>query len=127
MKYFLRVVVSVTLVACTTTTRPTETTTLTINKTATPESSPATVATNGVPTHEIVNSIAFPDPNEYEWQLIARGLNRPLDIQSASDDSGRLFIVEKPGMIRIYQGDELLKVPFLNITSRVNDLDREQG
>ncbi len=126
MKYLIRVVLSVTLVACTNTTRPTGMTTLTVNQTATPAASAATVITTGIPPTEIGNAI-FPDPNHYEWQLITRGLDRPLDIQSASDDSGRLFIVEKAGIIRIYQEGELLKPPFLNIVSRVNDLDREQG
>jgi glucose/arabinose dehydrogenase len=127
MKYFIRVVVSVTLVACTNTTRPAETATLTINQTAMRAASPTAISTTGMPPTETVHIPAFPDPDQYEWQLIARGLDRPLDIQSAPDHSGRLFIVEKPGMIRMYEGDALLENPFLNIVSRVNDLDREQG
>jgi glucose/arabinose dehydrogenase len=126
MKYFLWVVFSVTLVACTNTTRPTGTATPTINQTSIPQAAPATVITTGTLPAEIGNTI-FPDPDHYAWQLLVRGLHRPLDIQSAFDDSGRLFIVEKPGMIRIYERDELLELPFLNIASRVNDSDREQG
>jgi glucose/arabinose dehydrogenase len=127
MKYFIRVVFSVTLVACANTTRPTGTTTLTINQTSTPTASLATASTPGIRLPEIANATAFPAPLHYEWQLIAGGLHRPLDIQSAADNSGRLFLVEKPGIIRIYQEGELLKTPFLNIPARVNDLDREQG
>ncbi|MCI0553025.1 MAG: hypothetical protein L0287_18925, partial [Anaerolineae bacterium] len=40
---------------------------------------------------------AFPDPNAYTWQLVASGLERPLDLQP--DGSGRLYIVEKLGHI----------------------------
>lgn len=128
MKHLIQVIFSVTLVACSTSTATsTGTVTPTINKTLTPATSPTTGITSGIQPAEIVNAIAFPDSNNYEWQLIARGLNRPLDIKSAADDSGRLFVVEKPGIIRIYQEGELLKAPFLNIASRVNDLDREQG
>jgi glucose/arabinose dehydrogenase len=127
MKYLIWVVFSATLVACTNAATSTGTTTLTINQTSTPATSPAIFITPAIQTTETGNTIAFPDSNNYEWQLIAEGLQRPLDIQSAADDSGRLFIVEKPGSIRIYQEGELLKTPFLNIPARVNDLDREQG
>jgi glucose/arabinose dehydrogenase len=127
MKYLIRVVFSVTLVACANTAPSTGTATRAINQTSTPATSPATFITSAIQPTESGNTTAFPDSNNYEWQLIAGGLHRPLDIQSAADDSGRLFIVEKPGTIRIYQAGELLKTPFLNITARVNDLDREQG
>lgn len=69
----------------------------------------------------------FPNPNNYEWRLIASGLNRPVDVQSAFDDSGRIFIIEKYGVIRIYENDRLLEPPFLNIEDRVNDDSNEMG
>jgi glucose/arabinose dehydrogenase len=69
----------------------------------------------------------FPDADQYEWRLIASGLNRPVDIQSAHDGSGRLFIVEKYGVIRVYQNGQLLDQPFLNIDDRVNDEGNEMG
>jgi glucose/arabinose dehydrogenase len=59
--------------------------------------------------------------------LIAKGLRRPVDIQPANDGSDRLFIVEKEGFIRTYQDDQLLDVPFLDITDRVNDSGNEMG
>jgi glucose/arabinose dehydrogenase len=126
MKYFMWVVFSVTLAACTNTIRPTGTATLAVNQTPTLQTAPATVITTGTPPAEIGNAI-FPDPDHYEWQLVARELHRPVDIQSALDGRGRLFIVEKHGMIRIYEGTEILEPPFLDIVSRVNDSDREQG
>lgn len=69
----------------------------------------------------------FPNPNNYEWRLIASGLNRPVDVQSALDGSGRLFIIEKYGVIRVYENGQLLEQPFLNIDDRVNDDSNEMG
>ena len=67
----------------------------------------------------------FPNPDNYTWQLIASGLNRPVDLQA--DGSGRLFVVEKIGRIRIIENGQLLDTPFLNIVSRVNSGGNEQG
>jgi glucose/arabinose dehydrogenase len=70
-------------------------------------------------------SAGFPDPNAYAWQLIASGLDRPVDLQV--DGSGRLFIVEKQGHIHIIQGNRLVETPFLDIQDRVNDTSNEMG
>ena len=71
------------------------------------------------------NASAFPDPNTYTWQQIASGLTRPVDLQA--DGSGRLFILEKAGRIRIFQNGQLSSAPFLDITDRVNDDSNEMG
>ncbi len=47
------------------------------------------------------------------------GLSQPVHITHASDGSGRLFIVEQSGRIRIVKNSVLLDTPFLNITGRV--------
>jgi glucose/arabinose dehydrogenase len=75
----------------------------------------------------VVNASSFPDANTYEWTLIASGLQRPVDIQPANDGSGRLFIIEKQGDIRIYENGQLLDAPFLDITDRVNAGSNEMG
>jgi len=54
------------------------------------------------------------------------GFTAPLDFQTPDDGSGRLFIVEQRGTIRIISGGSLLTSPFLDITSKVND-SGEQG
>jgi len=69
----------------------------------------------------------FPDPGLYEWRTIASGFRKPLDIQHAGDNSGRLFIVEQRGVIRILQNGLVLEQPFLDITDRVFDRGNEQG
>jgi glucose/arabinose dehydrogenase len=53
--------------------------------------------------------------------------SQPVAIANAGDGSGRLFIVEQPGRIRIYNGSQLLATPFLNITNIVNSNGSEQG
>ncbi|MCQ3937435.1 MAG: glucose dehydrogenase [Chloroflexi bacterium] len=74
-----------------------------------------------------VGASQFPNPDDYEWRLIASGLTRPVDIQSARDGSGRLFVIEKYGAIRIFKDGTLLPQPFLNIDDRVNDTSNEMG
>ncbi len=59
--------------------------------------------------------------------FISSGVSQPVQVASAPGDaSGRLFIVEKPGTIRIWNGTSILPTPFLDISSRVTD-GGEQG
>jgi glucose/arabinose dehydrogenase len=48
------------------------------------------------------------------------GLSQPVHIAHAGDGSGRLFVVEQGGRIRIIKGGVLLTKPFLDIKSRVS-------
>jgi glucose/arabinose dehydrogenase len=59
-------------------------------------------------------------------RLLVNGLSDPVDLQSAPGDTSRLFIVEKTGTIRIFQGGALVQRPFLDITSRMSN-GSEQG
>lgn len=47
------------------------------------------------------------------------GLSSPIDFQVAKDGSGRFFVVEQGGTIRIIKNKKLVAKPFLNITSLV--------
>ncbi len=59
-------------------------------------------------------------------QSIASGFSSPVDITHANDD--RLFIVEKPGRIRIIEADgDVLSTPYLDIQGRVNSTAGERG
>jgi len=78
-------------------------------------------------TAQPITATQFPKPNDYEWRLFTTGLNRPVDIQSPRDGSGRLFIIEKYGAIRIHKDGAILPQPFLNIDDRVNDSSNEMG
>lgn len=67
------------------------------------------------------NTVAeLPDPAGYSWQLVVSGLNQPEGLANAGDGSGRLFIIEQPGLIRIVKDGSLLPTPFLDLTSKVN-------
>ena len=71
------------------------------------------------------NASTFPDANAYQWQLIASGLERPVDLQT--DGSGRLFVIEKLGHIHIIENGGLIETPFLIIEDRVNNSSNEMG
>ncbi|HUG35059.1 MAG TPA: PQQ-dependent sugar dehydrogenase [Anaerolineales bacterium] len=77
------------------------------------------------PTDALPGASTFPDADAYSWESIASGLVRPVDLQP--DGSGRLFIVEKPGHIHIFQNGQLVTEPYLNIEDRVNDFSNEMG
>jgi uncharacterized protein (TIGR03437 family) len=52
-------------------------------------------------------------------QRVVSGLAQPTDIQSPVDGTGRLFILEQAGRIRIVKNGSLLEAPFLDIRNRV--------
>jgi glucose/arabinose dehydrogenase len=47
------------------------------------------------------------------------GLNFPVYVTHAGDGSGRLFVVEKDGLIRIIEGGQILAEPFVDIRDQV--------
>lgn len=63
------------------------------------------------------------------WQLFAEDLSSPTAIVDPEDGSGRLFVLEKTGTIRVIQGGVLLPDIFLDLRDRViQKLDNyEQG
>jgi glucose/arabinose dehydrogenase len=58
--------------------------------------------------------------------VVSDGLRHPVYVTHAGDGSGRLFVVEQPGRIRIIQQGRLLEEPFLEIAGRVR-YGGEQG
>ena len=48
------------------------------------------------------------------------GLASPLDLQAPNDDTGRLFVVEQEGTIKIIRNGSVVSSPFLDITSKVS-------
>lgn len=75
-----------------------------------------TVAATPVPT-------AFTpfDPSTFAFALapVADGFERPVHVANAGDGSGRLFIVEQAGRIRIVRDGDVVEPPFLDITDLV--------
>lgn len=98
-------------------------------------STPVPTTTSGDPTPTVApptetvapRVVELPDPANYAWKLVVSGLEQPTDITGAQDGSGRLFVIEKPGRIRIVKGDQLQPGAFLDITARVGSNSSEQG
>ena len=68
-----------------------------------------------------------PDKSSFKFSRIASGLQNPLYVTGAADGSGRLFIVEQIGRIRIVKNGALLPTPFLDIRSLVALSGSERG
>ena len=64
-------------------------------------------------------SAAEPQAVVKSLQIVATGLSSPVLVTHAGDGSGRLFVVEKTGRIRIIQDGTLLPTPFLDISALV--------
>jgi glucose/arabinose dehydrogenase len=55
-------------------------------------------------------------------RMVIAGLSRPLDVENAGDGSGRMFIVEQDGRIRVLTDGKLQAEPFLDI-GKIPDCD----
>lgn len=58
---------------------------------------------------------------------VVDGLENPLYITHAGDGSGRLYVLEQPGRVRVVEEGRLLETPFLDLTDRVLSRGNEQG
>jgi glucose/arabinose dehydrogenase len=134
-KIHLLVLLTLSLLACqffgTTKAQPTPA----VPATTTPDVLPSATESPGVqpitetPTTPLppTNSGTFPDPTGFSWEPVVFGLQRPVDLQHAGDDTGRLFAVEKTGHIYILVNGQLGQLPFLDISDRVGSSSNEQG
>ena len=52
-------------------------------------------------------------------EIAVQGLSNPVDVANAGDGSGRLFVVEQAGVIRIVRDGAILGQPFLDIHERI--------
>ncbi|MBW4521164.1 MAG: PQQ-dependent sugar dehydrogenase [Scytolyngbya sp. HA4215-MV1] len=55
------------------------------------------------------------------------GFSQPTEIANAGDGTGRLFVVERNGHVRIVQNGAVLATPFLDISTQVRSQGQEQG
>jgi glucose/arabinose dehydrogenase len=77
-------------------------------------------------TRDSPNLLTSLDPAKISFQEVAGGLTTPVFITNAGDGSGRLFVIEQPGFIRILKNGSLLGTPFLDIHSIIKS-GGEQG
>ncbi|NDJ85103.1 MAG: PQQ-dependent sugar dehydrogenase [Chloroflexi bacterium] len=76
----------------------------------------------------VIPSIAQePEGENYDLALVVDGLERPLFLIEPDDGTGRLFILEQPGRIRIVEDGELLDEPFLDLTESTGITANERG
>jgi glucose/arabinose dehydrogenase len=72
------------------------------------------------------SAISFAAPGPVVLAPFVSGLASPVEITHAGDGSGRLFVVEQPGRIRIVKNGKLLAQPFLDLSGIVQ-FGGEQG
>ncbi|NNE00703.1 MAG: DUF4347 domain-containing protein, partial [Pirellulaceae bacterium] len=65
-----------------------------------------------------------PNGTGFETELIASGLIQPVAFEEAAD--GRIFVIEKAGLVRVIENGQLLSTPFLDINEEVNNV-RDRG
>lgn len=70
---------------------------------------------------------AFAPALDLSLAPIADNLAEPVFVTQVPGDDSRLFIIEKPGRIRIVKNGVLQETPFLDITDEVDDDSSEQG
>src|SRR5262245_22892754 len=58
---------------------------------------------------------------------VVGGLAQPVHVTDAGDRSGRLFVAERAGRVRIVRDGRLVDAPFLDIPGRVRSNFEEQG
>ena len=71
-------------------------------------------------------SYSVSSAQEIRTVQVAAGVPRATDIQNAGDRSGRLFLVQQNGVIRILKDGTLLPEPFLDIRAKTTGVD-ERG
>jgi glucose/arabinose dehydrogenase len=91
------------------------------------QTAPTAAATLPPEETRVPGAQSLPDPQNFIWREIPGWLEKPTDITSPGDGSGRVFVLEQPGRIRIIQNGELLTTPFLDIVDIVGSNASEQG
>ena len=62
----------------------------------------------------------WPDVQITVDEVVASGLDHPVQVTHAGDGSGRLFVMEQSGRIRVVSDGTLLATPFLDLTDRTS-------
>ncbi|MEP6946403.1 MAG: PQQ-dependent sugar dehydrogenase [Acidobacteriota bacterium] len=60
-----------------------------------------------------------PSPYTMRLQPFMTGLNRPILLRSAKDGSGRIFVVQQTGIIKVIQPGANVATDFINLSSKI--------
>lgn len=94
---------------------------------------PTEAPTEALPTEESATATIEPatpvslDSLALELELVAEGFTKPLYVNQADDQTGRLFIVEQEGRIWIVKDGVVNPTPFMDIVNLVTSQGSEQG
>jgi glucose/arabinose dehydrogenase len=82
---------------------------------------PATKAPGTSPAATYAPPATPPPPaSAVDLALVAEGLDSPLFAGHAGDGSGRLFVLEQAGRVRVVRDGRLVPEPFLDIAARIS-------
>jgi glucose/arabinose dehydrogenase len=89
---------------------------------ATPAASSSPGATSGSAEPSSPGSAGPFDPAAISVTLepVVDGFDSPLGVVSANDGSGRLFVVEQGGLVRIVRDGAIVGAPFLDVSSMIS-------
>ncbi len=68
----------------------------------------------------VLASAAFAQTPPVRFQRVVTGLTSPVAIEFSPDGSGRMFVIEQVGRIRLVKNGKLVERPFLDWRSRVS-------
>ncbi len=100
---------------------------LTTTNTATPTMPSSEPTATSLPAEPTPEEVMIPDPKAFAWVTVIDNLEKPVGIAAAGDGSGRLFVIEQGGVIRIMTSEGFLPAPFLDIQDRVGATSSERG
>ena len=84
-------------------------------------------AVDVAPLQRSANSAAaFPPPPAISLRVVASGFLQPTAVAAPPDGSGRLFVLEKNGLVKIVKNGSVLATPFLDVSTRIS-VDSERG
>ncbi|MGD9933310.1 MAG: sorbosone dehydrogenase family protein [Dehalococcoidia bacterium] len=87
----------------------------------------ATVTVAGIATDTATATGTPPASIAVGLAKVVDGVDRPVAVANAGDGSGRLFVIEKEGLVRVVKGGALVAEPFLDVRDLVTDSGNEQG
>jgi glucose/arabinose dehydrogenase len=90
----------------------------TVPLTSAPSVVPTASSPSALPSAALGGSFD-PTGQTVETEVVVAGLEAPVDVANAGDGSGRLFVVEQAGRIRVIKDRTALAEPFLDITDRI--------